>query len=133
MPLIELLDFNVIGDERGNLVSLEQMKNVPFEIKRVYYIFGSDTKVERGFHAHKKLRQIAICLNGSCEVLMNDGQNQEVVTLDKPQQGLCIEPMQWHVMRKFSKDCVFLVIANDTYDEDDYIRDYNDFLKGPTL
>ena len=126
---IKIIDFKVLGDERGSLVSLEQNKNIPFEIKRVYYIFGTDVKARRGFHAHKKLKQIAICVNGSCEFLLDDGESKENVLLDSPHKGLVIEDMIWREMYDFSKDCVLMVLADDYYDESDYIRDYDEFLK----
>lgn len=128
MSLISLLTFNELGDERGGLISLEQNKNIPFEIKRVYYIFGTQQDVARGFHAHKELQQVAICLKGSCCFLMDDGRNKAEVILDKSNMGILIDVMQWHEMYDFSDDCLLLVLASDYYDEADYIRNYNDFL-----
>ncbi|WP_368900166.1 FdtA/QdtA family cupin domain-containing protein [Mixta calida] len=129
MSLINMIKFNVLGDDRGHLIALEQHKNVPFEIKRVYYIYGLEQERPRGFHAHKALRQLAICISGSCDILIDDGREKEVVTLDRPMQGLLIEPMQWHVMSNFSSDCIFMVLASEHYDESDYIRDYEEFLR----
>lgn len=126
--MYELLDFKKISDDRGNLVVLENSKQIPFDIKRVYYIWGTAKGVERGFHAHRKLRQVAICLAGNCDILFDDGVKKEVITLDKPFQGVTIEPMVWHEMRKFSEGCVFLVLASEKYDESDYIRNYDEFL-----
>lgn len=127
--LIEWIDFPIIGDERGNLVALEGNNNIPFDIKRVYYLFGMDPNLPRGFHAHQELVQVAICLKGHCSILMDDGNKQEVVTLNSPSRGLVINAMQWHEMKDFSEDCVFMVLASDTYKEDDYIRNYNDFMR----
>ncbi len=129
MKLINVIDFNILGDERGSLISLEQNKNIPFDIKRVYYIFGTPTGISRGFHAHKKLKQLATCIQGSCTILMDDGLTKESIVLDSPSKGLIIDVMQWHEMHDFSDDCILMVLANDYYDEIDYIRDYNAFLE----
>ncbi|HIF9221418.1 TPA: sugar 3,4-ketoisomerase [Photobacterium damselae] len=128
MSLIKLIEFNQLGDDRGGLISLEQNKNIPFDIKRVYYIFNTKDGVARGFHAHKELKQIAICVKGSCKFLMNDGHNKAEVVLKKPNKGILIDVMQWHEMYDFSEDCVLMVLASDYYDEADYIRSYDDFL-----
>ncbi|MFH4571312.1 FdtA/QdtA family cupin domain-containing protein [Vibrio diabolicus] len=127
--LIRRIDFPVIGDERGSLIALEANKLIPFDIKRVYYLFGMQPDLPRGFHAHKALVQVAICLKGSCDILMDNGQDKEIVKLNSPSQGLVIDVMQWHEMSNFSEDCVLLVLASDVYDESDYIRDYSDFLR----
>ncbi|WHR56022.1 FdtA/QdtA family cupin domain-containing protein [Wohlfahrtiimonas chitiniclastica] len=127
MTLINLIDFPVLGDERGSLVALEGMKNIPFDIKRVYYIFGANEQ-PRGFHAHKKLQQCAIALSGKCRVVMDNGSKKEDVWLDIPNKGLLIKD-EWHEMHDFSKDCVLLVLASQYYDEDDYIRNYDKYLE----
>jgi dTDP-4-dehydrorhamnose 3,5-epimerase-like enzyme len=129
MSLINLIDFKSLGDERGELVAIENNKNIPFEIKRVYYVFKTLNDVARGFHAHKELKQIAICVSGSCKFIMNDGESKESFILDDPQKGLYIDKMQWHEMHEFSDDCVLLVLASNVYDESDYIRNYSDFVK----
>lgn len=125
---IEIINFDTKGDERGSLISLEENKNIPFDIKRVYYIFDTKIGVRRGFHAHKKLKQLLVCVSGSCKVLLDDGKSKEEILLDNPNKGLLIGLMIWHEMFDFSPDCVLLVLANDYYNEDDYIRDYNQFL-----
>jgi len=130
MSLIKLIDFSILGDSRGSLVALESNKNVPFDIKRVYYIFGTKNQVSRGFHAHKDLQQIAVCVSGSCEFLLDDGKTRESVVLDNPSRALYIDNNKWREMHNFSDDCVLLVLASKYYDESDYIRDYNEFLKG---
>ncbi|WP_272656635.1 MULTISPECIES: FdtA/QdtA family cupin domain-containing protein [unclassified Providencia] len=129
MKLINTIEFKKLGDERGSLVSLEQNKNIPFDVKRVYYIFGTKEGVSRGFHAHKELRQLAVCVRGSCRFIMDDGRNKEELILDTPHKGLLIEPMQWHEMHNFSEDCIIIVLASDYYAESDYIRDYHIFLE----
>ena len=126
--LIKTLDFNILGDERGHLVAIESNRHVPFDIKRVYYLFGTKPEVARGFHAHRELQQVAICISGSCRFLMDDGFNKESVILDNASRGLFIGPMQWHEMYDFSPDCVLMVLASDIYNERDYIRDYEEFI-----
>lgn len=127
MSLIHWIDFPKIGDDRGNLVVLEENKNIPFSIKRIYYLFDLQSDIPRGFHAHKELVQVAVCVKGHCDILMDDGKNKETVTLDSPDKGLLIDVMQWHEMRNFSEDCVLLVLASNIYDEADYIRSYEQF------
>lgn len=129
MILINWIDFPPLGDERGSLVALEAEKTVPFAIKRVYYIFGTQQNVARGFHAHKNLQQVAICVTGSCRMVLDDGRTREEVWLDSPIKGLLINDLIWREMHDFSEDCVLLVLASEYYDEDDYIRDYDDFLR----
>lgn len=128
MSLINLIEFKTLGDDRGSLISLEQNKNIPFEIKRIYYIFGTKKNVSRGFHAHKELRQLAICVKGSCRFIMDNGTHKEEIILDTPDKGLMIDAMQWHEMHDFSDDCIIIVLASDFYDESDYIRNYDDFM-----
>jgi dTDP-4-dehydrorhamnose 3,5-epimerase-like enzyme len=128
MSLIREVDLKLLGDERGSLVALESNKNIPFDIKRVYYIFGTQKGVSRGFHAHRSLEQIAICISGSCRMLMDDGRTKESVLLNCRNKGIYIDSMIWHEMHDFSDDCVLLVLASDYYDELDYIRAYNDFI-----
>lgn len=129
MNLIELINFNYLGDDRGSLVAIEGKKNIPFDIKRVYYIFGTKIDVSRGFHAHYKLKQVAICIAGSCRFILDNGKKKEEVLLENPNQGLIVNNMIWHEMYDFSYDCILMVLANDYYEESDYIRDYNVFLK----
>ncbi|MBJ2118824.1 MULTISPECIES: sugar 3,4-ketoisomerase [Proteus] len=133
MKLINTIDFNILGDERGSLISLEENKNIPFKIKRVYYIFGTKDGVSRGFHAHKELKQLAVCVRGSCRFIMDNGKKREELILDKPNIGLLINPMQWHEMHDFSEDCIIIVLANNYYDESDYIRDYDSFINSELI
>ena len=123
-----LIEYKILGDDRGSLVSLEEFNNIPFEIKRVYYIFDTKPGVSRGFHAHKNLEQVLVCVSGSCDVLFDDGKEKETFHLNKPSQGIFIDKMIWHEMHNFSEDCVLMVLASDVYDEKDYIRDYEAFL-----
>lgn len=128
MSLIQWIHFPPLGDERGSLVALEAKRNVPFDIKRVYYIFGTQKGIARGFHAHKNLKQVAVCIAGKCRMVMDDGRKKESIWLDSPTQGILITT-EWHEMHDFSEDCVLLVLASEHYDESDYIRDYKDFIK----
>jgi len=125
---IEIINFEIKGDERGSLISLEENKNIPFDIKRVYYIFNTVEGIRRGFHAHKKLKQLLVCVSGSCKVLLDDGKSKEEISLDNPSKSLLIESMIWREMFDFSPDCVLIVLANEVYDENDYLRDYQQFL-----
>lgn len=125
----KLVKFKVMGDERGLLISLEQLKNIPFKIKRVYYIYGTKTDMVRGKHAHPNLRQIAICVNGNCKFLLDNGKEKQTIELNSPSIGLYIGKNIWREMFDFSPDCVLMVLANEYYDEKEYIRDYGIFLK----
>ncbi|MDH0447932.1 FdtA/QdtA family cupin domain-containing protein [Shewanella sp. GD04112] len=127
--LVNIIDFNTLGDERGSLIALEANNQIPFEIKRVYYLFATKPGVARGFHAHKALKQIAICLKGSCRFVMDDGKDKQDVILATPNKGLLIDAMQWHEMYDFSEDCVLMVLADQVYDESDYIREYSKFIE----
>jgi dTDP-4-dehydrorhamnose 3,5-epimerase-like enzyme len=126
---VEKFYFDIRGDEKGNLISLEENKNIPFNLKRVYYIFNTKDKVRRGFHAHKALDQILICISGSCEILLDDGKEKQTIFLSKPNEGLLVKRMIWHEMFNFSSYCVLLVLAHEYYDESDYIRNYQEFIK----
>ncbi|MHC5105995.1 sugar 3,4-ketoisomerase [Enterobacter ludwigii] len=126
---IEIITFPEHGDDRGTLIVLEQYKKIPFDIKRIYYMFDTQEGVRRGFHAHKKTRQLAIPVKGQCKILLDDGLEKTEVCLNNPGEGVMIEPMIWHEMFDYSDDCVLLVLANDLYDENDYIRNYDTFIK----
>ena len=120
--------FQPHGDERGQLISLEETKDIPFAIKRVYYLYDTAEGVVRGKHAHKSLEQILICIHGSCKVLLDNGAEKKVVFLEKPYEGLYIANNIWREMFDFSDDAVLMVLASDFYKEEDYIRDYEKFL-----
>ncbi|SHF94574.1 dTDP-4-dehydrorhamnose 3,5-epimerase [Marinomonas polaris DSM 16579] len=128
MSLINLIDFPSLGDDRGSLVALESHQSIPFDIKRVYYIFGTQKGVSRGFHAHQQLKQVAVCVTGRCRMVLDNGKQREDVWLDSATKGILIEDMVWREMHDFSEDCVLLVLANEHYNELDYIRDYDCFL-----
>lgn len=125
-----ILHFRVNGGKDGSLIALEQRSSeIPFTIKRVYYIYSVAIGLRRGFHAHKKLKQVLIGMSGSCDVMLDDGKTREIVTLNRPDFGVYLDRPVWREMYNFSKDCVLLVLANDYYLPNDYIRDYKLFLK----
>ena len=121
--------FQQHGDERGQLVALEEHKDIPFEIKRVYYMYDTGKGVTRGQHAHKSLEQILICTHGSCKLMLDNGKEKKIVSLEKPYEGLYISNNIWREMYDFSSDAVLMVLASDVYKEEDYIRNYDEFLK----
>lgn len=123
----EWIDFPKLGDERGELSVAESENHIPFGLKRAYWIFGTNKNVRRGFHAHHKLEQVAIAINGSCKMLLDDGEKKTNVILDSPTRGIKVNPLIWHEMFEFTEDCILLVLASDVYDESDYIRDYEEF------
>lgn len=126
---VKLIQLQTHGDDRGSLVALEDQKNVPFTIRRVYYLFNTKGDVRRGFHAHRALTQLVIAVRGSCRFVLDDGTERVEIRLDNPAQGLQVESMMWREMYDFSDDCVLMVLADAHYDESDYIRSYEDFLK----
>ena len=121
--------FQQHGDERGQLVALEEFNDIPFEIKRVYYMYDTGKGVTRGQHAHKSLEQILICIHGSCKLMLDNGKEKKIVSLEKPYEGLYISNNIWREMYDFSSDAVLMVLASDVYKEEDYIRNYDEFLK----
>ncbi|MDD6628140.1 MAG: FdtA/QdtA family cupin domain-containing protein [Lachnospiraceae bacterium] len=125
----QIIELEKHGDERGNLIAIEENKNIPFEIKRVYYMFDTIENVRRGYHAHKELKQLLICVAGSCMIMLDDGKVKEEIVLDRPDKGLILNPGLWREMHDFSEGAVLMVCASEYYDESDYIRDYNDFLE----
>ena len=125
--MYQLINFTVRGDYEGNLVPIESGQDIPFEIKRVYYIWGTDYEAVRGHHAHRKLEQIIIPIAGNCDFILDDGHKREKIHLFSPNQGLYIKHNIWREFTNFSKDCVILVLASEHYDEADYIRDYEQF------
>ncbi|HGU0833268.1 TPA: FdtA/QdtA family cupin domain-containing protein, partial [Escherichia coli] len=126
---IKIIPLQAHGDDRGSLIALEEENNIPFEIKRVYYMFNTKSNVRRGLHAHRKLKQVAIAVRGSCRFVLDDGKERVEILLDNPGQGLLIDSCIWREMYDFSEDCVLMVLADSHYDENDYIRDYETFYK----
>lgn len=121
--------YNVHTDKWGKLVALEGNGDIPFNIKRVYYIYGVEEKVRRGFHSHKKLEQVLICVNGSVKILLKTPEKEEIVILNRPNEGLYIGPNVWREMYDFEDDAVLLVLASDHFKPSDYIREYDKYEK----
>ncbi|MDI4650305.1 sugar 3,4-ketoisomerase [Cohnella hashimotonis] len=117
------------GDERGLLAVLEEHTSIPFDIKRVFYIYDTKEGIRRGYHAHYKTRQALVCVAGSCKVDLDNLRRQETIVLDKPNKVLLLEPNDWHEMYDFSPGCVLLVLASHHYDPQDYIREYEKFVE----
>ncbi|GAA0920417.1 FdtA/QdtA family cupin domain-containing protein [Luteibacter anthropi] len=126
---IECIQFQKHGDHGGMLVSLEQERNVPFEIRRVYYIYATQADVRRGNHAHRHLRQILVAVRGSVTVLVDQGAGPVRFVLNDPSQGLLLGDMIWRELYEFSEDCVLMVLADQLYNPADYITDYEAFLR----
>ncbi len=122
-------EFEVLGDSRGQLVAIEQNKHVPFDVKRVFYIYGTQEGVTRGNHSHYKTKQFLVAVNGTCSVTLDNGIKKETFILNKPNIGLFQDAMIWGVMHDFSSDCVLMVLADNNYDQNDYITDYDSFMK----
>ena len=120
--------FQPHGDDRGQLIAFEEFRDIPFRIKRVYYMYDTAAGVVRGKHAHKSLEQILVCIHGSCKILLDNGHEKKVVPLEKPYEGLYVANDMWREMYDFSPDAVLAVFASEIYDESDYIRDYDEFL-----
>ncbi|NMX27115.1 WxcM-like domain-containing protein [Pseudomonas sp. WS 5406] len=127
MPLVKFIELPRAADGDGVQVEVGPNSGIPFDVARTYYIFGTKAGVERGFHAHIALQQMAICVVGSCRMRLDNGVEKDDVFIESSSQGLLIEPMVWHEMYDFSPDCVLMVLASDVYDESDYIRDYGRF------
>lgn len=125
--MYKLINFTIKGNYEGNLVPIEGKQDIPFDIKRVYYIWGTKFDAVRGNHAHRKLEQIIICIAGSCDFILDDGNHRETVHLSSPNQGIYIKHDIWREFTNFSKDCIVLVLASEHYNELDYIRNYDQF------
>ncbi|MCK4358325.1 MAG: WxcM-like domain-containing protein [Candidatus Cloacimonetes bacterium] len=123
----KIIELPKLIDNRGSLSFIEEKRHIPFEIKRIYYIYDL-TGEDRGYHAHKKLQQLYIPIHGHFDVLLNDGKSQKIIKLDKPNFGLYICPWIWRELKNFSNNAICLVLASEIYKEDDYIRDYNQFV-----
>ncbi len=124
---ITTFNFPIRGDDRGSLVAIEESLDIPFPLRRVYYIFNTGHDVRRGSHAHHTLRQVLVCVHGSCKIRLDDGRERAEVVLDRASTGILVDRMIWHEMYDFSEDCVLLALASDLYDEGDYIRNYDEF------
>lgn len=124
MKGVDQVSYQVHGDSRGSLIALESCRNIPFDIRRIYYIFATGSDVVRGKHAHKNLKQVLICVSGSCSVLLDNGTEREVIRLENPWEGIYIYGFVWREMMDFSADCVLLALVDQLFNQDDYIYDY---------
>lgn len=124
---IKLIDIPKIENVLGNIAYIEN-DIVPFEVKRVYYLYDIPSYAKRGGHSHKNLLQVLIAISGSFDVILKDGKTENIVTLNKPDKGLLITNNTWRELENFSSGAVCLVLASDVFNEDDYIRDYQVFL-----
>ena len=124
-----IIDLPKIVDPRGNLTVAEQIDNVPFEIKRVYWVYDVPAGESRGGHAHKRLKQLIVAVSGSFHVTLDHGHERATILLNHPWQGLLVDVNTWRTLDDFSSGAVCMVLASEHYDEDDYIYDYQDFLK----
>lgn len=126
--ICKIFQFKDLGDERGNLVVIEGGIDIPFELKRVFYIYGSDCDVVRGQHANRRTEFILINVSGKSKVRITDGKEEYIVILDKPRMGVYIPPMIWKDMYDFSEDSILLVLCSEHYDADEYIRNYEEYI-----
>ena len=127
--ITKLEEFKVLGDHRGQLVALEANRQIPFDVKRVFYIYGTQEGIPRGNHSHYKTKQFLVAVNGSCKVTLDNGKEKETFDLNKPNLGLFQDALVWGSMHDFSSDCVLMVLADEYYDASDYITDYDKFLE----
>ncbi|MFT7351689.1 MAG: dTDP-4-dehydrorhamnose 3,5-epimerase-like enzyme [Flavobacterium sp.] len=125
---VEIIQIPKVEDYRGNIAIIEK-EVLPFEMKRVYYLFDVPSSAHRGGHSHKNQQEFLVALSGSFDVVVNDGENKKKVTLNKPDKGLLIRENIWRELENFSSGCVCLVVASDVFDEDDYIREFDVFLE----
>ena len=123
-----ILPLNKIHNRAGNITIVEGQKNIPFDVKRIYYLYDIPGGEDRGGHAHKELHQLIVAASGSFDVMLDDGINKKVVTLNRPNYGLLVVPGIWRELMEFSSGAICLVLASQGYDEYDYIREYSEFL-----
>lgn len=128
-----IIPLNKIHNRAGNITIVEGNKNVPFDVKRIYYLYDIPGGEDRGGHAHKELRQLIVAASGSFNVLLDDGLNKKIVTLNRPDYGLLVVPGIWRELMEFSSGAICLVLASEIYDESDYHRNYETFIASKTL
>lgn len=127
--ITKLEEFKVLGDHRGKLIALEANRQIPFDVKRVFYIYGTQEEIPRGNHSHYKTKQFLVAVNGSCKVTLDNGKIKETFDLNKPNLGLFQDALIWGIMHDFSSDCVLMVLADEYYDVSDYINNYDKFVE----
>jgi hypothetical protein len=127
-----ILPLNKIHNRAGNITIVEGQKNIPFDVKRIYYLYDIPSGEDRGGHAHIELRQLIVAASGSFNVLLDDGTNKKIVTLNRPDYGLLLVPGIWRELMEFSSGAICLVLASEVYQETDYIREYQGFIKFKT-
>lgn len=126
----KIVEFKDLGDERGNLVVIEgEGRDIPFDIKRVFYIYGSDSEVVRGQHANRESEFLMVNVGGTSRVKIDNGYETRIIELNRPGMGLYLAPMVWKDMYDFSADSILLVLSSKHYDPEEYIRDYNDYIR----
>ena len=125
----QLIDINQIGDRRGHITAVENHNEIPFDIKRVYYLYDVPSGEERGGHAHKELQQLIVAASGSFDVVVDDGTNKKTFSLNRPNKGLYFPAGLWREINNFSSGATCLVLASHVYQEEDYFRDYKDYIK----
>jgi len=123
----KIIDIPKINNSKGNIGVVEN-DTIPFDVKRVYYLFDVPSGAKRGGHAHKKLKQVILAISGSFDVVLKDGKSKEIITLNRPDKGLLIENNIWRELENFSSGSVCLVLASEEFSEADYIRNYKDYL-----
>lgn len=129
MENVKEITFDIKGDERGSLVAIQGQIDIEFPIERIYYIYDTDAGLTRGYHAHKAQKQILVCLAGKCDIKFNNGKETKVIEFEQPNKGVYLTGVVWREIFNMSKNCVLLSIVNTKYDEDDYIRNYPQFLE----
>ena len=123
-----ILPLSKIHNRAGNITIVEGQRNIPFDVRRIYYLYDIPGGADRGGHAHKELYQLIVAASGSFDVLLDDGQNKKIVTLNRPEYGLMVVPGIWRELFEFSSGAICLVLASHKYDKDDYIRNYDQFV-----
>jgi hypothetical protein len=123
-----ILPLSKIHNRAGNITIVEGKKNIPFDVRRIYYLYDIPGGEDRGGHAHKELHQLIVAASGSFNVVLDDGQNKKIVTLNRPDYGLMVMPGIWRELFEFSSGAICLVLASHKYDKDDYMRDYDQFI-----
>ena len=129
IDFVKLINLPVIPERRGNLTFIEGSNHIPFDIKRVYYLYDIPSGSERGQHAHKELQQLIICMSGSFSIAIDDGHSTKEFFMNSPYMGLYLPPMIWREIKNFSSAAVCMVLASEVYLETDYIRDYQSFIR----